>query len=79
MGPYIKYDRNLEGGGWGGQIAVSISNSEVMLFSNHDIILQSEGGGGEKAKKCSHTHIMYDPATEGKKYSRFCFPFLTRY
>ena len=34
-GPYIKYDRNLGG------IAVSISNSDVMLFTN--VILQSEG------------------------------------
>ena len=43
-GTYIKYDRNLGGRGcwW---IAVSISNSDIMLHSNNDIILQ--GGGGE--------------------------------
>ena len=45
MGPYIKYDRRLWGrGGW--WITVSISNSDVILFSNNDIILQSEGGRG---------------------------------
>ena len=29
----------------------SISYSDVMLFSNNDIILQSEGGGGKKGQK----------------------------
>ena len=42
MGPQIKYDRNL-GGRW--RIAVSIGDGDVMLFSNNDVILQSEGGG----------------------------------
>ena len=48
-GPYIKY-RNL-GGRVGWWIAVSISNGDVMLFSNNEVILQSEGGGGSGAKK----------------------------
>ena len=49
MGPYIKYDRNLGGrGGW--RIAVSIRNSDVMLFSNNDICSQG-GGGGQKRPK----------------------------
>ena len=46
MGPQIKYDRNL-GGRW--RIAVSIGGGDVMLFSNNDVILQSEGG--ERVKK----------------------------
>ena len=50
MGPYIKYDRKLGGGGvW--QIAVSNSNCDVMLFSNNGIILQSEGEGVKKGQK----------------------------
>ena len=31
-------------------------NSDVMLFSNNDVILQSEGGGGQKRpKNCGRT------------------------
>ena len=56
LGPYIKYDRNLGGrGGW--WIAVSISNSDVILFSNNDIILQSEGGRGSKKAKKLRTYL----------------------
>ena len=44
-----------EGGGWS-VIVGSISSSDVILFSNTDVILQSEGGGGQKRpKNCSHT------------------------
>ena len=51
QGPYIKY----EGGWW---IAVSISNSYVMLFRNNDVILWLEGGWGQKRPNCSHTWCM---------------------
>ena len=42
----------VQGRGW--LIAVSLSN--VTLFSNNDVILQSEGGGGQKRpENCGHT------------------------
>ena len=37
MGSYIKNDRNLGGGG-GWQIADTISNSDVIVLSNNDVI-----------------------------------------
>ena len=56
-GSYIKFDCNLGEGGW--EIAVTISNIDVMLFSNNGVILQSEGGGGQKRpKNCGHTKCM---------------------
>ena len=61
-GPYIKYDRNLGGrGGW--WIAVSISNSDIILFSNNDVILQSEGGRGSKKAQKLRSYLMYGPLT----------------
>ena len=45
---------------------LSIStNSDVILFSNNDIILQSEGGGGKKGQKIA-SYLMYGPSQ--KKY-----------
>ena len=56
--PNIKYNRKGEGG-W--QIAVSISNSDVMLLSNKDIILQGERGRGSKKAKNLRSYLMYGP------------------
>ena len=44
----------------GPKIAVSVSNSDLMLLSNNDIILQSEGGGGQKGQKM-RLYLMYGP------------------
>ena len=50
-GPYLKYDRNLEGEGVG-TIAVTLSKSNL----DSDVILQSEGGEGQiRPQSCGHT------------------------
>ena len=46
-------------GGW--RIAVSISNSDVMLFSNSDIILKGEGFKKGQKIAVIHSYFMYDP------------------
>ena len=61
MGPQIKYDRNL-GGRW--RIAVSIGGGDVMLFSNNDVILLSEGEGVKKELTIAailNVYLMYGP------------------
>ena len=37
-----------------------LSNSDILLFSKNDVILQSEGGGGRKRPK-NAVIIMYGP------------------
>ena len=37
------------------------SNSDVILFSNNDIILQSEGGGGQKKAQKLRSYLLYGP------------------
>ena len=46
--------------------AVSISNSDVMLSSNNDIILQSEGEGVKKGQKITFILNVWPLATENK-------------
>ena len=38
-----------------------INNGDVMLFTNDDVILQSEGGGGQKRPKKLRSYLMYGP------------------
>ena len=41
--------------GGGRPNAVTISDSDVIVISNYDVILRSEGGGGQKRpKNCGH-------------------------
>ena len=52
----------LRGRGAGELHSVSISNSDVMLFGNNDVILLSDGGVGQKrAKNCGNLNQMCGP------------------
>jgi len=53
-GAFFKDERSLGGRG-GRPNAVTISDSDVIAISNNDVILRSEGGGGQnKLKNCGH-------------------------
>ena len=49
-GAFFKDERSLGGRG-GRPNAVTISDSDVIIISNNDVILRSEGGGGQKGQK----------------------------
>ena len=53
-GAFFKDERSLGGRGCRPG-AVTISDSDVIIISNNDVIVRSEGGGGQKRpKNCGH-------------------------